>query len=154
MRNNRVIAGIVGGASLAALAAIPASAADNNTEHVVIVTTNPTSNTSPVALSGPIHALGVDTQLPNNRDRFTLKAGTLLIKHTPTSSTDSFDKVTCTDQFTERGIYKIVSGSGAYAHVSGFGTYQTTGVIIGCSPNKPPTALSVIVHAAGPLKLG
>jgi hypothetical protein len=154
MRKNRVIVGMVGGLSLAALGTIPASAAANNTEHVVIVTTNPTSNTSPVAMSGPIHALGVDTQLPNNRDRFTFKAGTLLIKHTPTSSSDSFDKVTCTDQFTEHGIYNIVSGTGAYAHATGFGTYQTTGVIIGCNPKKPPTAISVIVHAAGPLKLG
>ena len=149
MRKSRVI----GGVSLAALGAIPASADTSRTEHIMLVTTNPTSNTSQAVATGPIHALGVDTPLPNNRDRLSFKAGTLLVKHVPTSSSDSFDNVTCTDQFTEHGIYHVVSGTGAYAHATGYGTYTTTGVIIGCNHNQPPTALSIIVRAAGPLNL-
>ena len=49
---------------------------------------------------------------------------------------------------------KVLVAVGRRAHTTGFGTYSTSGIIIGCDPNKPPSAISIIVRAAGPLNLG
>lgn len=153
MRMIRVAAAGAGAVALAVGAgALPASAAGDHTERLVFVNTSATASTYPVAASGPIHALGKDKPIGNsNRDLLSFPAGTLTLRHSRTSGTESVDKKTCTDQFTEQGTYQVLSGTGAYAHASGHGTYQLSGVIVGCDHTKPPTGFSIIIRAAGPL---
>ena len=135
---------------------VPALAAsgDGGTERFVDVQTSATASTFPVAATGPIHALGKDTVLGNNKDKFAFPKGALIVQHTRTAGTSTFDKVTCLNTFTEQGTYKVLSGTGAYVHVSGHGTYSVTGYAIGCSQKKPPSTFSLVIKAAGPLSLG
>lgn len=152
MRMIRVAAAGAGAVALAVGAgALPASAATDHTERFVFVNTSFTSPSYPVIATGPIHALGKDTAVSDNRDKITFPAGSLTIVHNRTSGTDTYDKTTCAEQFTEQGTYRVLSGTGAYSHASGHGTYQLTGVVVGCDHNKPPTAASIIIRAAGPL---
>lgn len=144
---------VLGAAAFSVVGAnLPASAA-SGTEHVLIVQTSPTANTMPVSATGPIHALGKDIPINDNKDKFVFPKGTLLISHHKTSGSQHFDKATCTGRFTEKGIYHVTGGTKAYANASGEGTYSLVGYAIGCNPKKPPTTLSVVVQAAGPLHL-
>jgi hypothetical protein len=147
---------VLGAAAFSVVGAnIPASAASgtSGTEHVLILETSPTGNTFPLAATGPIHAAGKDVQLNDNKDRFVFPKGTLDITHERTSGGQSFDKVTCTGRFTEKGIYHVVGGTKAYANASGRGTYSLVGYFMGCNPKKPPTTFALILQAAGPLHL-
>lgn len=151
MRVRRSIMAVAGAAAaLTVVGAVPANAA-SGTEYLTFVQTNPNSNKSAVSATGPIHALGTDVQLTNNRDRITFPHGTVLFSHQQKSGSQHFDKQTCTGRFTERGVYRIISGTGAYSHVKGNGTYSLSGIFIGCNQNKPPTEFSLIINAAGPL---
>jgi hypothetical protein len=139
----------VAGASLPAWAASGTS----GTQHFLAVETSPTAKTFPLSATGPIHALGKDTPLSNNTDRFAFPKGNLAITHHKTSGSQHFDKANCTGRITEQGIFQITGGTKAYAHASGHGTYSLVGYFIGCSQNKPPEAMSIVIQAAGPIKL-
>jgi hypothetical protein len=151
MRVQRAVLGGLGALALGVVgSSVPASAAGGNTEHFLAVQTSVTSKAS-VAAAGPIHALGRDTRLSNTKDRFSFPRGALLIGHHRTSGQQTFDRTTCTGQFTEQGIYRVLSGTGAYAHAVGHGTYSVRAIVIGCDQHKPPVAISMVIHAAGPL---
>jgi hypothetical protein len=104
----------------------------------------------PVIARGPIHAAGTDIQV-NNLDRFVLPNGALRIRHHARASHESFDPKTCLGTFSERGVYKITAGTGAYSHLTGHGHYRVQGYFIGCTENDPSNVLSVIIRAHGPL---
>jgi hypothetical protein len=123
------------------------------TEHFLVVETSPTATTFPVSATGPIHELGKDVVLSDTKDRFVFKKGALNVTHKPKSQTQHFDKATCTGRFAEKGSYTVTGGSGAYAKASGSGTYSVVGYVIGCNPKKPPTTISVVIQASGPLHL-
>lgn len=143
----------VGAVGLVVGASAPASAAVGNSEHFLAVQTSVSAHSLALVATGPLHASGTDTPLSNTRDRFAFAQGSLTIDHNRTSGTQHFDRKTCTTQFTEQGIYRVVSGTAAYAHASGRGTYSVVGVVIGCDQSKPPKAISVVIRAAGPLTL-
>ncbi len=147
-----VVAG-VGAVGLVVGLGNPAGAATAGTERFLILQTSPTSRTAQVSATGPVHALGTDLTVSATRDRFTFPAGSMAVAHARTAGHQSYDRKTCTARFSEQGTYRVVSGTGAYAHASGHGTYWVTGVAIGCDPTAPPTAFSVVVRAAGPLTL-
>lgn len=130
----------------------PAAAAGSS-EHILVVQTSATATSFPAAGTGPIHARGTDTPLSDTRDRFAFPKGSLIIGHHRTCGTQHFDPRTCTAQFTEQGTYRVLSGTAAYAHAAGHGTYSLSGVAIGCDRSKPPDTISVIIRAAGPLTL-
>jgi hypothetical protein len=146
-----VVAG-VGALGLVVTLSSPASAA-GNTEHFLAVQTTASAHALPLAATGPIHARGTDTPLSNTRDRFTFARGNLIIVHHRTSGTQHFDPKTCVAQFSEQGTYRVESGTAAYAHAAGHGTYAVTGIVFGCDQSKPPQAISVTIRAAGPLTL-
>jgi hypothetical protein len=155
MRVRRAVVGGLGAMALGVVGtAAPASAATNNTERFLFVNTSATATSYPVSATGPIHALGRDTPIPNtNKDHIVFPAGSITIRHDRTSGTEQFDHRTCTGRFTEQGTYRVLSGSGAYAHATGHGTYSLSGVAIGCSQKQPPSTFSLIISAAGPLNL-
>ena len=145
-----VLAGL-GAVGLVVGTGSPASAAAGSTERFLALQTSVSAASRPLAATGPIHAEGTDTPLSATRDRFTFPAGTLLIGHQRTSGTQHVDPSTCTTQFTELGTYRVLSGTRAYAHAAGHGTYSVTGLSFGCDQSKPPEAISVVIRAAGPL---
>ena len=87
------------------------------------------------------------------KDRFKFPDGNVVIKHKPKkgSCKESFDPVTCLFTFTERGTWKTVKGTGAYADVQGSGTYRVLGQGFGCDENKPPEVFILRIVAKGPL---
>ena len=94
-----------------------------------------------VYASGPISGSGRDIVMGANADKFVFPAGSVVISHHATSQHDNFDPRSCTDRFTESGTYSLSSGTGAYAGVTGSGTYSAKGVArgtrtaSGCSMN-------------------
>lgn len=119
----------------------------------VLIQTDPAESGGPIAATGPIHARGTDVVINDFRDRFKFPDGNVVIKHKPATdgSSESFDPVTCLFTFTERGTWKTVRGTGAYADVQGNGTYRVLGQGFGCDENEPPEVFILRIVAKGPL---
>jgi hypothetical protein len=60
----------------------------------------------------------------------------------------------CVFTFTERGSYVITSGTGAYLHAIGSGSYRVHAVGQGCDHTRPPTSFALTIEAHGPLSVG
>jgi hypothetical protein len=104
--------------------------------------------------SGPISAIGTDKELTNHRANFVFPDGTLVVKHYDIASKDTYDRTTCVGTHSETGAYTIARGTGAYAHATGSGHYKFLGVFQGCEHDEPPTSVSIVIQAHGPLDLG
>jgi hypothetical protein len=123
-------------------------------ERFLLISTDPDSTDNQSVLGfGPIHAKGVDHVVSDTEDVFQFPAGTLSVTHTPKKSHDFSDPVTCLFTFSERGIYQITGGTGAYAGVSGHGNYRVAATGIGCDQNAAPQVFTVTINAKGPLHL-
>jgi hypothetical protein len=122
------------------------------TEHFRVLNTS-VSGAATVVAWGPLHARGKDVVVNNRRDRFVFPKGALIVRHRATSHRDTFDKVTCYGQHTESGIYRVLSGTRAYAGASGLGTYTVVAQFVGCSQTKPPRVFMFEINASGPLRL-
>jgi hypothetical protein len=143
-----VLLSIAGAAPMAAAHA--AQASHHGNQRLLALGTD--VNAAPVVIAnGPIHAAGTDVVINDSRDRFVFPEGNLRVWHQPKTSNESFDPTTCLGTFTERGVYKIVGGSGAYANVSGHGTYSVQGYFVGCDQNSPPTVFIFTINAHGPI---
>jgi hypothetical protein len=156
MKRRHVILGALSALALTIGGVAPFAVADNGThsgiQHFLLLQTGAESN-GPQALiaTGPIHAAGTDVVLSDTLDRFVFPKGNVRVKHTPQASHDSFDPVTCLGSFTETGTYRLVGGSGAYADVSGHGTYRVQAYFVGCSQTEPPSVFTLQIKAHGPI---
>ena len=144
----------------ALLSAPPAGASGGETDEreaqrqrFVLIQSDPQESGGPIAATGPIHARGTDVVIGDIKDRFEFPDGNVIIKHKPKkgSSHESFDPVTCLFTFTERGTWKTIKGTGAYAQVEGNGTYRVLGQGFGCDQNRPPEVFILRIVAKGPL---
>lgn len=119
----------------------------------MLIQSDPQESGGPIAATGPIHARGTDVVIDDTKDRFKFPDGNVIIKHKPQkgSSHESFDPVTCLFTFTERGTWKTIKGTGAYAQVEGNGTYRVLGQGFGCDQNGPPEVFILRIVAKGPL---
>ena len=127
--------------------------ASSTTEYFTAVSTSPNPGGATVVAAGPISAVGTDTVLGRHRDNFVFPDGTVTIRHEPLTHTQKFDRRTCTFTFTETGTYSLTHGTGAYAHVTGYGHYKVFAVGTGCDPSKPPTSFILTIQAHGPITL-
>jgi hypothetical protein len=153
VKRRYLVFGLMTAVTLIVGGAVPGAAAaksHSGIEHFLVVQTSEAAP-PPLIGTGPIHAAGTDVQVNDNRDRFVFPKGTLRIKHHAKSSHESFDPKTCLGTFSERGVYKVTSGTGAYSDVSGHGRYKVQGYFIGCDDNDPSNVLSVTIRAHGPL---
>ena len=166
---NRLIGGAGAVATVAAIAVsgvMTASAAPTSahvtvsgTEHFQMMTTSGTGSTGSVIASGVFTAAGVDHEHSNNTSTFTFSNGTINIKHSSGTGTQHFDPKTCLLTVNFHGTYKLVSGTGKYAGISGSGTYKLNILAIGaksggkCTRNKPPVAFHQVINATGPVTL-
>ena len=119
----------------------------------VLLQNNPALAGGPIAATGPIHARGTDVVIDDFRDRFKFPDGNVVIKHRPTrgASSESYDPVTCLFTFTERGTWRTIRGTRAYADVQGHGRYRVFGQGFGCDENQPPKVFILRIVARGPL---
>jgi hypothetical protein len=156
MKRRQVILGALSALALTVGGAAPFAAADNSsrhsgTQHFLLLGTDPEAGPQALIANGPIHAAGKDNSLTATLDVFVFPKGNVRVRHTPQSSHDSFDPVTCLGSATETGVYKLVGGTGAYAHVSGHGTYTSHVFFVGCSHSERPSVFTAQIRAQGPI---
>ncbi len=154
----RVFAAVLLAGALLSAPSVSASGSDTakttaQTQRFVLIQSDPNVEGGPIAATGPIHAKGKDVVISDFKDRFEFPDGNVVIKHNPKEGlgTESFDPVTCLFTFTERGTWKTVKGTGAYADVQGNGTYRVLGQGFGCDQKKPPKVFILRIVAKGPL---
>jgi hypothetical protein len=141
-----------------ALLSVPSADAANTPERsghqrFVLITTDPDVEGGPIAANGVIHAKGTDVTLRGHRDRFKFPAGNVIIRHQVAkgSKHQSFDPTTCLFTYRERGTWKTVRGTKAYADVSGGGTYRLFIQGFSCDENTSPDPFFSRVVAKGHL---
>ena len=152
------IAAVLTGAMLS----VPASSATGQSttaavhghQRFLLIGTDPNEEGGIVLGFGPIHAKGKDVVINDNRDRFEFPRGNVVIRHRAAKggSHESHDSKNCYLKFTERGTWTAVSGTGAYAKVSGGGTYRVLGQGVACEANRPPEVFSLTIRARGQLR--
>jgi hypothetical protein len=150
-------AAVMGGTGLAAAST---HTAVSGTEHFQMMTTSGTGSTGSVIASGVFTAPAVDHEHEaTNTATFTFSNGTITLKHSNGTGTQHFDPTTCLLTINQHGTYKLLSGTGKYAGISGSGTYQLSILGIGassggkCVQNKPPVAFHQVINASGPVSL-
>lgn len=146
----------IGSAGVAGASARPAA---SGTEHFQLMTTSATSRTSSIIARGVFTAGGTDTQTTNSTDTVTFPSGTFVITHSKGTGTQHLNPKTCLFQLSLKGTYKLGSGTGAYAKLSGSGTYQLSILAIAaksagkCSMKLPPVSWQQVIDASGPVSL-
>ena len=150
-------AAVIGGTGLAAAST---HTGVSGTEHFQMMTTTGTGSTGSVIASGVFTAPAVDHEhQATSTSTFTFANGTINIKHSNGTGTQHFDPKTCLMTISLHGTYKLTSGTGAYAGISGSGNYQLSILAIGassggkCVQNKPPVAWHQVINASGPVSL-
>ena len=153
-----VVAAIAAAVWLAVPAgASPASPAVSGTEKFQIMTTSATSSTSSVIARGVVTAGGVDHS-GSKVDTLVFPKGSFKVAHTG-PATQTLNPKTCLLTVTGHGTYKISGGTGAYASITGSGTYTLSILAIvpksggKCSTTMPPTTFQQIIKASGPVSL-
>ena len=154
-------AGALAAAGAIAVSGVAAAAAHTNasgTEQFQLMSTSATSSTSSIIARGVFTAGGVD-HTGSKVDTAVFSNGSFKIAHSKGTGSQSFNPKTCLMTVNQHGTFKLSGGTGAYAGISGSGTYQVSILAVGarsggtCSKTKPPVAFQQIIKASGPAKL-
>jgi hypothetical protein len=141
----------------AASAATPAA---SGTEHFQIMTTSSSERApSTIVATGVFTAGGLDH--PGSKaDTITFPGGGFKISHSRGHGKQTFNPKTCLFVISQHGTFKVGSGTGKYAGISGHGTYQLSILAVGartakgaCSKNASPVAWEQVIKASGPVTL-
>ncbi len=103
------------------------------TERFTIIQT--AENGGRVIATGAFVATGIDVEQPSNgpsaNSTFVFPNGTIRVTRTDNpGGTGDFNPVACVGHFTNTGTYVLAGGTGAYARISGGGTYSSRGTLI------------------------
>jgi len=144
--------------TLAATAA-PSSSGASGIEHFQIMSTSATATRDTVIAHGVFTAGGVDITTSATTDTFKFPNGTIKIRHSAGTGPQSFDPRTCLITVNQHGTYRLLSGTGKYAGISGHGRYRLDILAVGarshgkCIQNKPPVTFELVVRLSGPARL-
>jgi hypothetical protein len=120
--------------------------------------TSPTSSKSSIIARGVFTGGGIDKS-GAKVDTVVFPNGTFKITHGKGTGTQHFNPKTCLMTVTLHGTYALSGGTGAYAGISGSGTYHVSILAVGarsggtCVKSKPPVAFQQVIKASGPVKL-
>ena len=154
-------AGAIALSGIAAAAAAPhaAQAGTSGIEHFQIMSTSATATKDTLIARGVFTAGGVNITTSNTIDTFKFPNGTIKVRHSPGTGPQSFNRHTCLLTVHQHGTYKLLSGTGKYAGISGHGRYKLDILAIGarshgkCTQKKPPVTFELIIRASGPAHL-
>jgi hypothetical protein len=162
------LASVLAATGAVALSALPAASAApahtrpaaSGTEHFQLMSTNGDTNRAPVIATGLFTAGGRDHVVNNSIDKFVFPNGTVTVKHSQSKGPQSFNPRTCLLRVNQHGTYKILSGTGAYARITGHGGYHLTILAVAargangkCTMKKRPAAIELEIQARGPASL-
>jgi hypothetical protein len=162
------LAGVLAATGAVALSALPAASAapaharpaTSGTEHFQLMSVTGDTNHSPVIATGLFTAGGRDHVVNNSTDKFVFLNGTITVKHSPGKGPQSFNPRTGLLRINQHGTYKILSGTGAYARITGHGGYHLTILAVAargangkCTMKKRPAAVELEIQARGPASL-
>ncbi|HEX9030208.1 MAG TPA: hypothetical protein VF834_00095 [Streptosporangiaceae bacterium] len=142
----------------AAIATPVTGPAISGTEHFQLMSTSATSSTSHAIAYGIFTAGGLDHQ-GAKIDTVVFPGGTIKFRHSPGTGPQTFNPKTCLLTISKQGTYKLLSGTGKYAGISGHGSYKLSILAIGarsggnCTKTRPPVAFQLIIRASGPAHL-
>jgi hypothetical protein len=128
----------------------------SGTEHFQAVTASATSSTQPVIAYGVFTAGGTDHQ-GSKVDTFVFPTGSFKVTHSKGAGTVKVNPKTCLVTASLHGTITISGGTGAYAGISGHGTYQASVLAIDaqpggkCSQTMPPITYEQTIKASGPI---
>jgi hypothetical protein len=125
-------------------------------ESFQIMTTSASGPASVIASGAVFTAAGTDQENHKaNTAVFTFPGGTVSLKHSPGKGSQNFNPKTCLATLNFHGTYNYTGGTGAYAGITGSGTYKLSILAIAgrsggkCSMNVPPVAWHQTVNATG-----
>lgn len=144
----------VSGVAVASAASHTARPAASGTEQFQLLNTSPTSSSSSIIARGLFTAGGVDHS-GSKVDTAVFPKGTFKITHGKGTGTQHFNPKTCLMTVSQTGPYTLSGGTGAYAGISGSGTYQVSILVVGarsggtCSKTAPPVAFQQVIRGSG-----
>jgi len=141
----------------AASASPAASPGISGTEHFQVMSTSVTASTGSVIAYGPVTAAGTAPIGPQQVSTAMFPDGTITISHHQGKSSLHVNPKTCLVTIAGTGTYKILRGSGAYAGITGHGTYLLSIIQIAArvSGTCSQTALASqeLLQLSGPVHL-
>jgi hypothetical protein len=141
------------------ITAASAAPAVSGTENFQLMSTSATANGSYIIGYGVFTGGGTTVRVSNSTETAKFAGGTFQITHSKGTGTQSFNPKTCLMMLNLKGTYTLHNGTGAYAKLSGSGTYQLSILAIGaksggiCSKTLPPTSFQQVIKASGPVSL-
>ena len=118
------------------MAVAPAAAATTSSQRFTIFGSD---NGQTVIATGAFVAVGSANTVDDDNDTFVFPNGTFNVFHPQTGGTENFNETACLGTATFNGTYTLSGGTGAYAGISGSGTYSGKAIFVaertgtGCS---------------------
>jgi hypothetical protein len=164
--HNRLLgtAGAVVAAGAIAVSGVAAATAGTHpavtgTESFQIMSTSATASTSSFLAHGTVFTAGGVDHPGNTTDTITFSNGSFKVTHSKGTGTQSLNPKTCLLTISLKGTYTLGGGTGAYAKLSGSGTYKLSILAIAqksggvCSKTLPPSTFQQVIQASGPATL-
>ena len=152
-------AGAIALSGTLAAAAAPGSSSASGIEHFQIMSTSATATRDTVIAHGVFTAGGVDITTSNTTDTFKFPNGTIKLRHSPGTGPQSFNPHTCLITVHQHGTYRLLSGTGKYAGISGHGRYRLDILAVGarshgkCTPEQATGHFRADRPPSGPVHL-
>jgi len=141
-----------------AISGAAAAAPTTKTEHFSFVSTAITGNTFSAIATGAFTAGGT-ANLPSGKGTLKFPGGTIKVTAKAGHAKNNFNAKTCLGTSVQPGTFKIISGTGVYAGITGSGKYTASFTEVGpivagkCSMNGNPVAAQGSIRASGPVTL-
>ncbi len=141
-----------------AISGAAAAAPTTKTEHFSFVSTAITGNTFSAIATGAFTAGGT-ANLPSGKGTLKFPGGTIKVTNKAGRAKNNFNAKACLSTSVQAGTFKIISGTGVYAGITGSGKYTGSFTEVGpvvagkCSSKGNPVAVQSIITASGPVTL-
>ena len=143
-----------------AISGAAAAAPTTKTEHFSFVSTaTGGSGNSYSAIATGAFTAGGTANLPSGKGTLKFPGGTIKVAAKAGHAKNNFNAKTCLGTSVQPGTFKIISGTGVYAGITGSGKYTASFTEVGpivagkCSMNGNPVAAQGSIRASGPVTL-
>jgi len=151
-----VIGAVTGGSAASASPGSPRAV--SGTEYVQVMSTSTAGGPASVIARGVFTAAGEAHIGAGRVGTFAFPGGTITLSHRSGRQAPQVDPRTCLTVISQSGTYQITGGTGRYAGISGYGTYQLSLEFIfarsqgQCASGRPPVAQQQLLRLTGPVR--